>query len=182
MKELEKNLDKVIAYLEDQLLDIQAGAAKPMLLDKVMVDYEGTYVPLQSIAKVVTPDARTLMVTPFAPEKKVLQEIEKGIMHANLGFNPQNDGQNIRIAIPLMTEEKRKELAKKAKAEGDEAKIGVKKQREAALSQAKKAQKDKTITEDELKKIEKDIRKTIENYNKKIDILIEKKAQELTKI
>ena len=130
-------MDNAIKHLEKQLVNIRAGKASPAMLGSVMVDYYGSQTPLNQVANVNTPDGRTISVQPW--EKSMLQEIERGIMLANLGFNPMNNGETIIINVPPLTEERRKDLAKQAKAEAEDAKVGVRNARKDAMNDIKKA-------------------------------------------
>ncbi|PKP26981.1 MAG: ribosome recycling factor [Bacteroidetes bacterium HGW-Bacteroidetes-2] len=164
---------KAIKHLEKQFLNIRAGKASPAMLGGVMVDYYGAQTPLTQVANINTPDGRTLLVQPW--EKKMIQEIEKGIQKANLGLNPMNNGENIIISIPPLTEERRKELAKVAKSEAEEAKIGVRNDRKNANSEAK----DLEISEDLLKIVENDIQKLTDKYILKIEEILTVKEKEI---
>ncbi len=162
-----------IKHLEKQFLNIRAGKASPAMLGGVMVDYYGAPTPLAQVANINTPDGRTLLVQPW--EKKMIQEIEKGIQKANLGLNPMNNGDNIIISIPPLTEERRRELAKVAKAEAEEAKIGVRNDRKNANSEAKELE----ISEDLLKIVENDIQKLTDRYILRIDEILAVKEKEI---
>lgn len=168
-----EEMDNAISHLEKQFVNIRAGKASPSMLGGVMVDYYGSQTPLQQVSNVNTPDGRTITVQPW--EKNMLQEIEKAIMVANLGFNPMNNGESIIINVPVLTEERRLELAKQAKAEAEEAKIGVRNHRREALHELKKLD----ISEDALKNSELDVQDLTDNYNKKIDDLFAVKEQEI---
>lgn len=139
LDQLQDQMNKAIAHLETELQKVRAGKASPSMLDGLYVDYYGTPTPLNQVASVNTPDARTLIVQPW--EKTMIKPIEKSIIDANLGFAPQNDGSMIRINIPPQTEERRRELVKKAKAEGEHAKVGIRTFRKDANDNIKKAQK-----------------------------------------
>ena len=128
-------MDNAIKHLEKQLSNIRAGKASPAMLGSVMVDYYGTQTPLNQVANVNTPDGRTISVQPW--EKSMLQEIERGIMVANLGFNPMNNGETIIINVPPLTEERRRDLSKQAKAEAEDAKVGVRNARKDANNEIK---------------------------------------------
>jgi ribosome recycling factor len=130
ISELESHIDKSIAHLETELAKIRAGKANPHILDSVHVDYYGTNTPLNQVSSVNTPDAKSIVIQPW--EKNMLIPIEKAIQAANLGFNPQNDGTIIRITVPPLTEERRKELVRKTKAEGEHAKVSIRTMRRAA--------------------------------------------------
>ena len=131
-----ESMEGAIKHLENELLNIRAGKANPVMLKSVMVDYYGSPTPLNQVANVNTPDGRTLSIQPW--EKAMLAEIEKGIMVANLGFNPMNNGESIIINVPPLTEERRKELAKMAKAEAENAKVSIRNARKDANQEIKK--------------------------------------------
>ena len=162
----EEAMDQAILHLEKQLLNIRAGKATPAMLGSVKVDYYGSQTPLNQVANVNTPDARTLTIQPF--EKSMIQAIEKGIMQANLGFNPMNNGDSVIINVPPLTEERRRELAKQAKSEAEEAKIGVRNDRKNANQEIKKLD----ISEDLQKSAEADIQKLTDTYIEKIDKIL----------
>ncbi|NCO62472.1 MAG: ribosome recycling factor [Flavobacteriales bacterium] len=167
-------MDNAVKHLEKQFVNIRAGKASPAMLGSVMVNYYGAQTPLNQVANVNTPDGRTITVQPW--EKKMLQEIEKGIMIANLGFNPMNNGDTIIINVPPLTEERRKDLAKQAKAEAEDAKIGVRSARKDANTEIKKADH---ISEDFKKNAEIDIQHLTDTYVKKIDDSLEVKEREI---
>ncbi|MDX1762463.1 MAG: ribosome recycling factor [Christiangramia sp.] len=166
-------MDKAILHLEKQLLNIRAGKASPAMLGSVRVDYYGSQTPLNQVANVNTPDARTLTIQPF--EKSMIQAIEKGIMQANLGFNPMNNGDSVIINVPPLTEERRRELAKQAKAEAEDAKIGVRNDRKNANQEIKKLD----LSEDLQKSAEADIQKLTDTYIEKIDKILAVKEKEI---
>ncbi|CAM1334673.1 ribosome recycling factor [Tenacibaculum aestuariivivum] len=166
-------MNNAIVHLEKELRTIRAGKASPSMLANVQVNYYGAATPLGQIANVSTPDARTITIQPW--EKNMLQEVEKAIMNANLGFNPMNNGDVIIINVPALTEERRKELAKQAKAESEHAKVGVRNARKEANNDIKK-----TDISDDLKKIaEESIQKLTDNYSKVIDEKVAIKEKEI---
>ncbi|MBC3756778.1 ribosome recycling factor [Hyunsoonleella sp. SJ7] len=167
-------MDSAMKHLEKQLVNIRAGKASPAMLGSVMVDYYGSQTPLNQVANVNTPDGRTITVQPW--EKSMLQEIERGIMIANLGFNPMNNGESIIINVPPLTEERRKTLAKQAKAEAEDAKIGVRNARKDANNDIKKLD---DVSEDLQKNAEIDIQEMTDTYVKKIDDIFENKEKEI---
>lgn len=169
----EEAMHNAIIHLEKQLVNIRAGKASPAMLGSVKVDYYGSQTPLNQVANVNTPDARTITVQPF--EKSLIQAIEKGIMLANLGFNPMNNGDSVIINVPPLTEERRKELAKQAKAEAEEAKIGVRNDRKNANQEIKKVD----ISEDEKKVAEDEIQKLTDAHIEKIDKILAVKEKEI---
>ena len=176
LDQLQDQMNKAIAHLEAELQKVRAGKASPSMLDGLYVDYYGTPTPLNQVASVNTPDARTLVVQPW--EKTRIKPIEKSIIDANLGFTPQNDGSMIRISIPPQTEERRKELVKKAKAEGEHAKVGIRTFRKDANDNVKKAQKN-GLPEDMAKDAEDKIQKLVDSYVVKIDKQLEVKEKEI---
>jgi ribosome recycling factor len=168
-----ESMDAALKHLEKQLVNIRAGKASPSMLGSVMVDYYGSQTPLSQVANVNTPDGRTITVQPW--EKNMLQEIERGIMYANLGFNPMNNGDTIIINVPPLTEERRRDLAKQAKAEAEDAKIGVRSARKDANDEIKKAD----VSEDLQKNAEIDVQKMTDTYVTKIDTILDNKEKEI---
>jgi len=168
-----ESMDAALKHLEKQFSNIRAGKASPAMLGSVMVDYYGSQTPLSQVANVNTPDGRTISVQPW--EKNMLQEIERGIMIANLGFNPMNNGDLIIINVPPLTEERRKDLAKQAKAESEDAKIAIRNARKDANHEIK----DTDISEDLQKTAEADIQKLTDIYVKKTEALLEIKEKEI---
>lgn len=167
-------MDNAMKHLEKQLINIRAGKASPSMLGSVMVDYYGSQTPLSQVANVNTPDGRTITVQPW--EKSMLQEIERGIAYANLGFNPMNNGETIIINVPPLTEERRRNLAKQAKAEAEDAKISVRTARKDAMNDVKK---NDDISEDLQKNAEIDIQQMTDDYVKKIDDTFDNKEKEI---
>ncbi len=179
-KNLEEKSKKSIAVLKEDLNTVRAGRANPALLDKVTVEYYGSQTPLKNIANISVPDPRTLMVSPFDP--KSIGEIEKAINMANIGINPSNDGKCIRLVIPQVTEERRKELTKTVKKMGEDSKVAVRNLRRDANDHLKKKEKAHEITEDELKKALDDIQKSIEKTVKEIDEIVAAKEKEILEV
>lgn len=169
-------MEKSLEHLENQLLSIRAGKANTHVLDSVTVEYYGAPTPLAQIASVSVPDARTILVQPW--EKSMLPTVEKAILVANLGFTPQNNGETIRINVPALTEERRKDLVKQVKAEGEHARLSVRNARRDAIEVFKKLQKD-GLSEDLAKDAENEAQKITDAYNKKVDELLEKKEKEI---
>ncbi|MFN4762310.1 ribosome recycling factor [Gillisia sp. Q332] len=169
----EENMQNAIRHLEKQLLNIRAGKASPAMLGSVMVDYYGSMTPLNQVANVNTPDARTISIQPF--ERGMIPNIEKGILVANLGFNPMNNGESVIISVPPLTEERRKDLAKQAKVEAEEAKIGIRNDRKAANNEIKKLE----ISEDLAKIGEDTIQELTDKYVRKVDSIYENKEREI---
>lgn len=170
----EESMMKSLEFLKKEFANIRAGKASPAMLGSVVVEYYGSPTPLNQIANVNTPDGRTIIVQPF--EKSMLQEIERSIMIANLGFNPANNGESIIINVPPLTEERRRELAKQAKAASEEAKIQVRNARKEANSDVKKLE---NASEDLKANTEIDIQVMTDNYIKKVDAIYALKEQEI---
>ncbi len=169
-------MEKALNHLEMELTKIRAGKANPSMLDNVMVDFYGTRAPISNAASINTQDARTIVIQPW--DKSMLTPIEKAIQQANLGFNPQNDGVIIRILVPPLTEERRRDLSKNAKAEGEDAKVGIRTARKEAMETVKKLQKD-GLPQDEAKDAETKIQNLTDQYVTKIDKHIEQKEKEI---
>jgi ribosome recycling factor len=163
-----------LKHLEKQFVNIRAGKASPAMLGSVMVDYYGSQTPLAQVANINTPDGRTITVQPW--EKGMLQEIERSIMIANLGFNPMNNGETIIISVPPLTEERRRELAKQAKSEVEEAKISIRSARKDANSDIKKSE---DTSEDVQKNAEMDVQLLTDVHDKKADDLYTAKEKEI---
>lgn len=174
-----ESMEGSIAHLEKEFLNIRAGKASPQMLGGVFVDYYGSQTPLSQVANINAADARTLTVTPW--EKPMLQPIEKAIMIANLGLNPMNNGDTIIINIPALTEERRRDLVKQAKAEAEDAKIGIRNARKDANTDIKKEEKNGT-SEDICKSAEDDVQKLTDTYIKKIEDHLAVKEAEIMKV
>jgi ribosome recycling factor len=170
------SMDKAISHLETQLTKVRAGKANPAMLENVQTEYYGSKVPISQVASINTQDSRTLVIQPW--EKSMLTPIEKAIQAANLGLNPQNDGVIIRISVPPLTEERRKELVKTAKGEGEEAKVGIRNIRKEAMELVKKLQKN-GLPQDEAKDAETKIQQLTDQYVQKSDKHIEQKEKEI---
>ncbi len=168
-----EQMENAIEHLKKELANIRAGKASPAMLRSVMVDYYGSQTPLAQVANVNTPDARTITIQPW--EKNMLQEIERGIMFANLGFNPMNNGESVIINVPALTEERRKELAKQAKAETENDKVSVRNARKDANNDIKKAD----ISEDMKKNAEAEVQELTDKHIKIIDDMYAQKEIEI---
>ena len=179
-EEYKDKMSKTLSVLKQDLNTVRAGRANPALLDRIMVNYYGTPTPLKALANISVPDPRTLMISPFDP--KSVGDIERAILEANIGINPTNDGKVIRLAIPQLTEERRKELTKVVKNYGEDAKVAVRNLRRDANDELKKAEKAGELTEDDLKKELEDTQKTIEKAIKDIDAIIADKEKELMEV
>ena len=174
-----ESMNGSIAHLEKEFLNIRAGKASPAMLGGVMVDYYGSQTPLSQVANINTPDARTITVQPW--EKSMLQPIEKAIMVANIGFNPMNNGDNIIISVPPLTEERRRDLVKQAKSEAEDAKISIRNARKDANTDIKKLEKD-GMSEDVCKSAEDEVQEITNSYIKKVDELLSHKEAEIMKV
>ena len=168
-----EQMESAIHHLESEFVNIRAGKATPSMLSSVKVEYYGALTPLSQVANVNTLDAHTITVQPW--EKQLIPEIEKGIMTANLGFNPMNNGESVIINVPILTEERRRELAKHAKSEAESAKVSVRNDRKDANSELKKLD----ISEDLLANSEMDVQDLTDSYIKKIDELYVIKEKEI---
>ena len=167
-------MEKAVKHLEKQFVNIRAGKASPAMLGSVLVDYYGSQTPLSQVANVNTPDGRTITVQPW--EKNMLQAIEKAIMIANLGFNPMNNGDILIISVPPLTEERRRDLAKQAKVESEDAKVGIRSARKDANNDIKKTE---DASEDIQKNAEADVQALTDKYVKKIEELLASKETEI---
>lgn len=179
LDELKEASEKALAHVAAEVGKLRAGKAMPSMLDSVMVEYYGSKVPLSQVANVNTPDAKTLMVKPW--EKGMIDEISKGIMYANLGLNPQNDGEQVIINVPPLTEERRLQLVKQAKGESEHGKIGLRSARKDAIDTIKMLQKD-GLGEDMAKDAEAEVQKVIDTFSIRIDETILAKEKEIMKI
>ena len=168
-----ENMDLTLKHLEKELLNIRAGKANPVMLSSVMVEYYGTPTPISQVANVNTPDARTLSIQPW--EKSLLPEIEKGILQANLGFNPMNNGDTVIVSIPPLTEERRKELVKIVRNESENSKIRIRNIRKDSNHEIKKTD----VSDDEKKNFEIDIQELTNNLIDKIDSVLSAKEKEI---
>jgi ribosome recycling factor len=174
-----ESMNGSIAHLEKSFLNIRAGKASPAMLGSVFVDYYGSQTPLAQIANLNVPDARTITIQPY--EKTMLHPIEKAIMVANIGFNPMNNGDVIIISVPPLTEERRRDLTKQAKAEAEDAKIGVRNARKDANTDIKKLEKEGT-SEDICKSAEEEVQNLTNSFIKKIDDILVHKETEIMKV
>jgi len=176
LDEAEEGMQNAIGHLDKEFQKIRAGKASPAMLDGVRVDYYGAMTGIDQVSNINTPDPRQIIVQPW--EKAMLVPIEKAILAANLGFNPQNNGEVLRISVPPLTEERRKDLVKKAKAEVENAKVTIRGIRRSALDSGKKLEKDGT-PEDEIKQLEKDVQMLTDKYIDKVDKLFEMKEKDI---
>lgn len=175
--ELKAKMDKTIEALKFEFTTIRAGKANPQMLDKIRVDYYGTPTPINQVGSISVPEPRTLMINPW--DKSAMKEIEKAIRNSDLGFNPTNDGEVIRISVPALTEERRKELCKQAKKAAEEFKVRIRNERRDANDKLKKLEKEGEITEDDLKKAQDNVQKMTDKYTKEIDTLLDAKEKDI---
>ena len=167
---------KTLVHLENELTKIRAGKASPAMLNGVMIEYYGSMTPIQQVANINTSDARTILVQPW--EKNMLSDIAKGIINSNLGLNPQNNGEQLIISVPPLTEERRKDLVKKAKAEAEHAKVGVRNNRKEAIDMIKDLKND-GLSEDMAKTAQEEVQKITNGAIKKVDDLVELKEKDI---
>jgi ribosome recycling factor len=175
-EEAEENMQSAIEHLKKEFQKIRAGKATPNMLNGVRVDYYGVQTPIEQTANINTPDARQIIIQPF--DKTTIHEIEKAIMNANLGFNPQNEGEILRINVPPLTEERRLELVKQAKVVAEDTKVGVRNARRHANDEAKQMEKD-GLPEDDAKHLMDEIQKLTDKYITKIDELLDLKDKDI---
>lgn len=178
--QFEEKMGKTLSILKEELGVIRAGRANPAMLDKVSVDYYGTATPLKQMAGVSSPDPRTIMIQPW--DKTVLKDIEKAILASDLGLNPSNDGEVIRINIPQLTEERRKELVKLATKTGEQSKVALRNERREANDKIKKMEKEGELSEDDSKKALDEVQKMLDNCVKEVDTIIAKKEKEIMEV
>ena len=177
LKLYEDKMEKSLDVLLDEYASIRAGRANPHVLDRLRIDYYGTPTPIQQVGNVTVPEARMIVIQPW--EKSLLKEIEKAILVSDLGINPTNDGNVIRLVFPELTEERRKDLAKDVKKKGDGAKVAVRNIRRDAMDSIKKMEKAGDISEDDLKQGEEKIQKITDKMIEKVDKAIETKTKEI---
>ena len=171
-----RRMQKAIDFLEETLLNIRAGKASPNALNGVFVDYYGSQTPVSGVASVTVPDAKTILIQPW--DKNMIRLIEKAIIDSNIGLTPSNNGEHIRLTMPPVTEERRKELVKQVRGEAENAKISLRNARRDAVEAFKKAQKE-GMPEDEAKDGETQAQKLLEKYSKQLDSLMEAKEKEI---
>ena len=173
MLDITDKMDKSIENLEKKFATVRTGRANPSSLDGVVVEYYGSMTPLKQLATISVPEARQLLIKPF--DKSCLSAIEKAILNSNLGYNPGNDGETIRIVIPELTEERRHELVKQVKALAEDAKVSIRNIRREGIEDVEKCE----LPEDEEKGMEKEIQDLVNDYNKKVEAMLKEKEQEL---
>ncbi len=176
LKDVEGEMQKAIENLENRFKTVRTGRANPNSLDGVKVLYYGVPTPLRQLANISVPEARQLLIKPF--DKSCLSDIEKGIYEANIGYTPNNDGENIRIVIPPLTEDRRKELVKQVKGMGEDAKVAIRNARHDGMDLLK----EEDLPEDEQRNAEDEVQKLVNEFNKKVDDLTKEKENELMSV
>ena len=176
-KDYSRRMDKALEHLEEEFGAVRAGRANPKVLDRINVEYYGSETPLNGVATISTPDARTLVIQPW--DTKLLKDIQKAIQTSDLGINPQNDGRVIRLVFPQLTEDRRKDLVKQVKKYAEESKVAMRNIRRDGMDYVKKLKKNAEITEDDQKKAEKDLQDLLDKMIKKVDASTATKEKEL---
>ena len=179
-KDFTHKMERTLEHLNEDFDAVRAGRANPKVLDRLTVEYYGSETPLNGVATISTPDARTLVITPW--DTKLLKDICKSIQASDLGINPQNDGRVIRLVFPQLTEERRKDLTKQVKKYAEDAKVAMRNIRRDGRDYVKKLKKNSEITEDDQKKAEKDLQDLLDKYIKKVDAALAAKEKELMSI
>ena len=179
-KEYSRKMERTLSHLGEDFDAVRAGRANAKVLDRITVEYYGSDTPLNGVATISSPDARTLVITPW--DTKLLKEIQKAIQMSDLGINPQNDGRVIRLIFPQLTEERRKDLSKQVKKYAEDAKVAMRNIRRDGMDYVKKLKKNGDITEDDQKKAEKDLQDMLDKYIKKVDAALAAKDKELMSI
>jgi ribosome recycling factor len=175
----QERMEKAVEHLDNELMRIRAGKANVHILDGIKVDYYGTMTPLNQVSNISTPDAKTILIQPW--EKSMIEPIEKALMNSNVGITPANNGEVIRLAIPQLTEERRRDLVKQVRTEGENARVSIRTARREANDEYKNMQKD-GLSEDETKIAEDNIQKLTDEYTEKIDKIVEAKDQDIMTI
>ena len=174
---LQQQMEKTIEALKHEFSTIRAGRANAQMLYKIRVDYYGTPTPINQVGSISVPEPRTLMINPW--DKSAMKDIETAIRNSDLGLNPTNDGEVIRLHVPALTEERRKELCKQAKKASEEFKVRLRNERRDANDKLKKLEKEGEITEDDLKKAQDNVQKMTDKYTKEVDVLLEVKEKDI---
>ena len=180
LNHIEEKMNKTISVLQENFSEVRAGRANPAILNKIRVDYYGTPTPINQVAGISVPEARLIVIQPW--DASLLKEIEKEILKAEIGINPNNDGKVIRLAFPELNEERRKELVKDIKKTAEESKVSIRSIRREAMDEAKKLQKDNQLTEDELKGAEDKIQKLTDSKIAEIDKILAEKEKEIMSV
>ncbi len=179
-KEFRRKMDRSMDHLGEEFNSVRAGRANPKVLDRITVSYYGSETPLNGVASISSPDARTLVIQPW--DTKLLKDIQKAIQGSDLGINPQNDGRVIRLVFPQLTEERRRDLTKQVRKYAEDAKVAMRNIRRDGMDYVKKLKKNGEVTEDDQKKAEKDLQDLLDQYIKKVDVELAAKEKELMAI
>lgn len=179
-RHIQDKMNKTIAVLKDTLAGIRAGRANPSILDKLTVEYYGTPTPIHQVAGISVPEARMIVIQPW--DANALKDIEKAIQKSDLGINPNSDGKVLRLIFPALTEERRKDLTKTIKKDGEESKVAIRSIRRDAIEEYKEMKKKSEITEDDLKNAEKDVQNLTDKYIAEIDKIVEMKEKEILEV
>ncbi|MCE5197043.1 MAG: ribosome recycling factor [Negativicutes bacterium] len=177
LKRIDERMEKTIAALKKDLISVRAGRANPGILEKVTVDYYGAATPLAQVGNISCPDARTIVIQPW--DKNLIKAIEKAILTADLGLNPSNDGIVIRLVVPALTEQRRKELCKTVEKKAEEAKVALRNIRREANEEAKKLEKSKEFTEDDVKQAQEECQKKTDKYIREVDTIVSNKEKDI---
>lgn len=180
LSDMKSNMEKSLAVLKNEFQKIRTGRASTGILDSVKVDYYGNPSPISQVATLAVPEPRTITISPW--EAKLIPAIEKAILNANIGLTPSNDGRVIRLTLPPLTEERRKEIVKDLKKKAEEDKVALRNIRRDAIDRLKKLEKDKSITEDELKKLEKEVQEVTKSFEVKVDEAVVHKEKEVMEV
>ena len=179
-KNIEEKMDKTISVLQENFAEVRAGRANPAILNKIKVDYYGVATPISQVAGISVPEARLIVIQPW--DMSILKEIEKAILASDIGITPNNDGKVIRLSFPELNEERRKELVKDIKKMAEDAKVSIRSIRRDGIDEAKKAQKDGEMTEDDLRNAETEIQKITDKKTEQIDTITANKEKEILNI
>ncbi len=180
LDDMKSHMEKTLGVLKGEFQKIRTGRASTNILDSVKVDYYGNLSSISQVATLAVPEPRTITISPW--EAKIIPAIEKAIMNSNIGLTPSNDGKTIRLNLPPLTEERRKEIVKDLKKKAEEDKIALRNIRRDAIDKLKKLEKDKSVTEDELKKLEKEVQDVTKNYEAKVDEAVAHKEKEVMEV
>ncbi|MGB3303840.1 ribosome recycling factor [Gordonia sp. (in: high G+C Gram-positive bacteria)] len=176
----EEKMEKAVAHLRDDMASIRTGRANPTMFNKIVVEYYGALTPITQVASINAPEPRMIIIKPY--EASLMRDIETAIRNSDLGVNPTDDGNVIRVSIPQLTEERRKQLGKQARGKGEDAKVAIRNIRRKAVDELKRIQKDGDAGEDEVVRAEKDLDKTTHTYTESVDELVKNKEAELLEV
>jgi len=180
LTDMKSHMEKTVGVLKNEFQKIRTGRASTAVLDSVKIDYYGNPTPISQVATLAIPEPRMITIAPW--EAKLIPVIEKAIFNANIGLTPSNDGRSIRLSLPPLTEERRKEIVKEIKKKGEDDKVALRNIRRDTLDRLKKLEKEKGITEDELKKLEKEVQDTTKNFELKVDEAVANKEKEVMEV